>query len=59
METITAITNALACNDAVLSLKAFAEDTSAETGAPDLWTSCHIHEQWQNIIFAFPASAEA
>ena len=59
METIAAIANALACNDAVLSLQAFAKDASEETGAPDLWTTCHIHEQWQSIIFAFPTSAEA
>ena len=59
METFVALTNALACNDAVLSLQAFVEDTSKETGAPDLWTSCHIAEQWQSIIFAFPPCAEA
>ena len=59
METIAALTNALACNDAVLSLQAFAEDASEELGAPDMWTANHIHEQWQNILMAFPPVAEA
>lgn len=59
METIAALTTALACNDAILSLQAFAEDASEEFGAPDVWTANHIHEQWQNVLMAFPTVAEA
>ena len=59
METIDALAKALACNDAILSLQAFAEDSSEEFGAPDVWTANHIHEQWQNVLMAFPPVAEA
>lgn len=59
MEAITALTNALACNDAILSLQAFAEDASEELGAPDIWTANHIHEQWLDVLMAFPPVAEA
>lgn len=59
VEIITALANALACNDAILSLQAFVEDSSEESGAPDFWTACHIHEQWLHVVYAFPAAAEA
>jgi len=59
MNPILGVTSALACNDAILSLQAFAEDVAEETGAPDYWTANHIHEQWQNVLLAFPPVAEA
>lgn len=54
-----ALIESLTCNDAILSLSAFAEDASEEFGAPDEWTAQHIHEQWQSLVTAFPAVAEA
>ena len=56
---INQIANSIACAEAILSLAAFAEDAAEELGAPDEWTSKHIHEQWTNVIFAFPPVAEA
>lgn len=59
MEIITNIANSIACNDAILSLVAFSDDASEETGAPDYWTQQHIHEQWLNVLLAFSTAIEA
>ena len=59
MNPILGVTNAIACNDAILSLTAFAHDADEEFGTPDGWLEDHIEEQWENVVFSFPALAEA